>query len=122
MHRPDPRLLNEHTVGAMAELVQRGKVKHLGLSEVDPKTLRRAHAEHPISTLQTEHSLWSWEPMDGTTLGLITPQPDAPQPEAVHQSCGHSQAAPVSRAAEPCLFRVNPYPPIRLPNGVGTWV
>ncbi len=62
MHRPDPKVQIEETVGAMAELVQQGKVKHIGLSEVDPETLRRAHAVHPISALQTEYSLWSREP------------------------------------------------------------
>lgn len=46
----------------MAELIKQGKVRHLGLSEVDPETLRRAHAIHPISALQTEYSLWSREP------------------------------------------------------------
>ncbi len=62
MHRPDPEVAIEETVGAMADLVKEGKVKYLGLSEVDPETLRRAHAVHPISALQTEYSLWSREP------------------------------------------------------------
>lgn len=62
MHRKDPNVEIEEIVGAMAELVQQGKVKYLGLSEVDPETLRRAHAVHPISALQTEYSLWSREP------------------------------------------------------------
>ena len=62
MHRKDPKVEIEETVGAMAELVKQGKVKYLGLSEVDPETLRRAHAVHPISALQTEYSLWSREP------------------------------------------------------------
>ncbi|MEL6867453.1 MAG: aldo/keto reductase [Bacteroidota bacterium] len=62
MHRQDPKVEIEEIVGTMAELVQQGKVKHLGLSEVDPETLRRAHAVHPISALQTEYSLWSREP------------------------------------------------------------
>lgn len=64
MHRQDPKVEIEEIVGAMAELVAQGKVKHLGLSEVDPDTLRRAHAVHPISALQTEYSLWSREPED----------------------------------------------------------
>lgn len=62
MHRQDPAVEIEDIVGAMSELVQQGKVKHIGLSEVDPATLRRAHAVHPISALQTEYSLWSREP------------------------------------------------------------
>ncbi len=62
MHRQDPKVEIEEIVGTMADLVKQGKVKHLGLSEVDPETLRRAHAVHPISALQTEYSLWSREP------------------------------------------------------------
>jgi aryl-alcohol dehydrogenase-like predicted oxidoreductase len=61
-HRVDPDVPIEETVGAMAELVQQGKVGHLGLSEAAPETIRRAHATHPIAALQTEYSLWSREP------------------------------------------------------------
>jgi|SRR5689334_5785321 len=61
-HRVDPRVPIEETVGAMAELVERGKVRHLGLSEAAPATIRRAHATHPITALQTEYSLWSRDP------------------------------------------------------------
>ena len=57
-HRVDPQVPIEDTVGAMAELVRAGKVRYLGLSEASPKTLRRAHAVHPISALQSEYSLW----------------------------------------------------------------
>ena len=57
-HRVDTKVPIEETVGAMAELVKQGKVKHLGLSEAAPATIRRAHATHPISALQTEYSLW----------------------------------------------------------------
>lgn len=57
-HRVDPAVPIEETVGAMAELVREGKVRFLGLSEASPRTLRRAHAVHPISALQTEYSLW----------------------------------------------------------------
>jgi aryl-alcohol dehydrogenase-like predicted oxidoreductase len=57
-HRVDPKTPIEDTVGAMAELVKAGKVKYLGLSEASPKTIRRAHAVHPITALQTEYSLW----------------------------------------------------------------
>jgi len=61
-HRVDPRVPIEETVGAMAELVKAGKVRHLGLSELSADTLRRAHAVHPISAVQTEYSLWSRDP------------------------------------------------------------
>jgi aryl-alcohol dehydrogenase-like predicted oxidoreductase len=61
-HRVDPETPIEETVGAMADLVQEGKVRYLGLSEAAPDTIRRAHAVHPISALQTEYSLWSRDP------------------------------------------------------------
>ena len=61
-HRVDPNVPIEDTVGAMAELVAAGKVRYLGLSEAAPATIRRAHAVHPISALQTEYSLWSRDP------------------------------------------------------------
>jgi aryl-alcohol dehydrogenase-like predicted oxidoreductase len=61
-HRVDPNTPIEDTVGAMAELVKDGLVRYLGLSEAAPATIRRAHAVHPISALQTEYSLWSREP------------------------------------------------------------
>jgi aryl-alcohol dehydrogenase-like predicted oxidoreductase len=61
-HRVDPETPIEDTVGAMAELVCDGKVRHIGLSEAGPETLRRAHAVHAITALQTEYSLWSREP------------------------------------------------------------
>jgi aryl-alcohol dehydrogenase-like predicted oxidoreductase len=64
-HRVDLAVPIEETVGAMAELVKAGKVRHLGLSEAAPETIRRAHAVHPIAALQTEYSLWSREPEDG---------------------------------------------------------
>jgi aryl-alcohol dehydrogenase-like predicted oxidoreductase len=63
-HRVDPTVPIEDTVGAMAELVKQGKVRYLGLSEAAPATIRRAHAVHPISALQTEYSLWSRDPED----------------------------------------------------------
>lgn len=63
-HRVDPKTPIEDTVGAMAELVKAGKVRYLGLSEAAPATIRRAHAVHPISALQTEYSLWSRDPED----------------------------------------------------------
>jgi aryl-alcohol dehydrogenase-like predicted oxidoreductase len=61
-HRVDPEVPIEETVGAMAELVTAGKVRYLGLSEAGPATIRRAHAVHPITALQTEYSLWSRDP------------------------------------------------------------
>jgi aryl-alcohol dehydrogenase-like predicted oxidoreductase len=62
MHRQDPKVEIEEIVGAMAGLVQEGKVKYIGLSEVDADTIRRAHKVHPITALQCEYSLWSREP------------------------------------------------------------
>src|SRR6202142_1636021 len=64
-HRVDPKVPIEETVGAMAGLVRDGKVRHLGLSEASPATIRRAAAVHPIAALQTEYSLWSRDPEDG---------------------------------------------------------
>jgi aryl-alcohol dehydrogenase-like predicted oxidoreductase len=61
-HRVDPEVSIEETVGAMKELVDAGKVRHLGLSEAAPDTIRRAHAVHPITALQTEYSLWERDP------------------------------------------------------------
>lgn len=61
-HRVDPETPIEETVGAMKELVQAGKIRHIGLSEAAPETIERAHAVHPITALQTEYSLWSREP------------------------------------------------------------
>ena len=58
-HRVDPRVPIEDTVGAMAKLVAQGKVRHIGLSEAAPQTIRRAHKVHPVTALQTEYSLWS---------------------------------------------------------------
>jgi aryl-alcohol dehydrogenase-like predicted oxidoreductase len=63
-HRVDPSVPIEDTVGAMKELVEAGKVRHLGMSEAAPATIRRAHAVHPITALQTEYSLWSRDTED----------------------------------------------------------
>jgi aryl-alcohol dehydrogenase-like predicted oxidoreductase len=63
-HRVDPATPIEETVGAMAQLLQEGKIRHIGLSEASPQTLRRAVKIHPITALQTEYSLWSREPED----------------------------------------------------------
>jgi aryl-alcohol dehydrogenase-like predicted oxidoreductase len=63
-HRVDKTVPIEETVGAMKELVEQGKVRHLGLSEASPETIRRAHAVHPITALQTEYSLWTRDPED----------------------------------------------------------
>ncbi|WP_229755381.1 aldo/keto reductase [Hymenobacter cavernae] len=64
-HRVDPNTPIEETVGAMSRLVEEGKVRYLGLSEAAADTLRRAHAVHPITALQSEYSLWSRDPEDG---------------------------------------------------------
>src|SRR4051794_12253187 len=61
-HRVDPNTPIEDTVGALAELVAEGKVRHIGLSEAGPDTIRRAHAVHPITALQSEYSLWTRDP------------------------------------------------------------
>src|SRR3954467_11853806 len=63
-HRVDTKTPIEETVGTMKELVAAGKVRHLGLSEAAPETIRRAHAVHPITALQTEYSLWTRDPED----------------------------------------------------------
>jgi len=63
-HRVDPDVPIEETVGAMARLVEQGKVQYLGLSEASAKTIRRANAVHPIAALQSEYSLWSRDPED----------------------------------------------------------
>ncbi|WP_324678507.1 aldo/keto reductase [Hymenobacter sp. GOD-10R] len=65
-HRVDPNTPIEETVGAMSRLVEEGKVRYLGLSEASSDTLRRAHTVHPIAALQSEYSLWSRDPEDGT--------------------------------------------------------
>ncbi|MHA7178879.1 aldo/keto reductase [Arthrobacter sp. MDB2-24] len=61
-HRMDPSVPVEDTMGALAGLVQEGKIRHIGLSEAAPETIRRAHAVHPVTALQTEYSLWSRDP------------------------------------------------------------
>jgi aryl-alcohol dehydrogenase-like predicted oxidoreductase len=61
-HRVDPNVPIEETVGALAELVEEGKVLHIGLSEAAPETIRRGHAVHPITAVQTEYSLWTRDP------------------------------------------------------------
>jgi len=70
-HRIDPRVPIEDTVGAMAQLVAQGKVRYLGLSEAAPDTIRRAHAVHPITALQSEYSLWSREMEDNGVLATV---------------------------------------------------
>jgi aryl-alcohol dehydrogenase-like predicted oxidoreductase len=81
-HRVDKTVPIEDTVGAMAELVRAGKVKYLGLSEASAKTIRRAHAVHPMSAVQSEYSLWSREIEDGVLptmrelkIGLVAYSP-----------------------------------------------
>jgi aryl-alcohol dehydrogenase-like predicted oxidoreductase len=63
-HRIDPNVPIEETVGAMAEMVTAGKVRYIGLSEASPETIRRAHAVHPLTAVQTEYSLWTRDPED----------------------------------------------------------
>ncbi|HYR81575.1 MAG TPA: aldo/keto reductase [Thermoplasmata archaeon] len=70
LHRVDPKTPIEETVGAMADLVDEGMVRYLGLSEAAPKTIRRAHAVHPISALQSEYSLWTRDP-EGEILSTV---------------------------------------------------
>ena len=69
-HRVDPDTPIEETVSAMAELVREGKVRYLGLSEASPETIRRAHAVHPITALQSEYSLWSRDPEESLSRGM----------------------------------------------------
>jgi len=69
-HRVDPSVPIEETVGAMAELVDEGKVRHLGLSEASPETIRRAHATHPITAVQSEYSLWTRD-VEGGVLDTL---------------------------------------------------
>ncbi len=69
-HRVDPKVPIEDTVGALAELVTEGKVRHIGLSEAGPGTIRRAHAVHPITALQSEYSLWTRDP-EARTLPVL---------------------------------------------------
>ena len=64
LHRKDPATPIEETVGAMSKLIEQGKIRAIGLSEVSAATLRKAHAIHPITALQTEYSLWSRDPED----------------------------------------------------------
>jgi aryl-alcohol dehydrogenase-like predicted oxidoreductase len=82
LHRVDPRVPIEETVGAMAELVRAGKVRYIGLSEASPATVRRAHKVHPITAVQTEYSLFTRDPEDdllptlrklGTSLVAYSP-------------------------------------------------
>lgn len=70
-HRVDPNVPIEDTVGAMARLVEQGKVRFLGLSEAAAATIRRAHAVHPITAVQTEYSLWSREPEDNGVFAAV---------------------------------------------------
>ena len=69
-HRMDPSVPIEETVGALADLVHEGKIRHLGLSEAGPETIRRAHAVHPITAVQSEYSLWTRDP-EAEVLALL---------------------------------------------------
>jgi aryl-alcohol dehydrogenase-like predicted oxidoreductase len=70
-HRVDKSVPIEETVGAMKELVESGKVRHIGLSEASPETIRRAHAVHPVTALQTEYSLWTRDPESNEVLDTV---------------------------------------------------
>jgi aryl-alcohol dehydrogenase-like predicted oxidoreductase len=70
-HRVDKTVPIEETVGAMQELVEAGKTRHIGLSEASPETIRRAHAVHPVAALQTEYSLWTRDPEDNEVLEAV---------------------------------------------------
>jgi len=70
-HRVDPDVPIEDTIGAMARLVEQGKVRFLGLSEAAPATIRRAHAVHPLTALETEYSLWTREPEENGVLATV---------------------------------------------------
>jgi aryl-alcohol dehydrogenase-like predicted oxidoreductase len=70
-HRVDKTVPIEETVGAMAELVEAGKTRHIGLSEASPETIRRAHAVHPVTALETEYSLWTRDPEDNEVLEAV---------------------------------------------------
>jgi aryl-alcohol dehydrogenase-like predicted oxidoreductase len=70
-HRVDPSVPIEETWGALSELVAAGKVRHLGISEAAPETIRRAHATHPIAALQTEWSLWTRDPEENGVLETV---------------------------------------------------
>jgi len=81
-HRVDPNVPIEETVGAMAELIDEGKVRYLGLSEASAETIRRAHATHPLTAVQSEYSLWTRDPEDGVLdtlrelgIGLVAYSP-----------------------------------------------
>jgi aryl-alcohol dehydrogenase-like predicted oxidoreductase len=70
-HRVDPKVPIEETWGALSDLVQAGKVRHLGISEAAPETIRRAHATHPVTALQTEWSLWTRDVEDDGVLATV---------------------------------------------------
>ncbi len=81
-HRVDPGTPIEETTGALGDLVREGKVRHIGMSEADPATIRRAHAVHPITALQSEYSLWTRDPeaevlptLRELGIGLVTYSP-----------------------------------------------
>ena len=111
-HRVDPNTPIEDTVGAMADLVREGKVRYIGLSEAGPETLRRAHAVHPISALQTEYSLWSRDPKDEIipacrTLGIGFVAYSPARPRLSHRASTRASRtfAPTTSGATRPAFR-----------------
>ena len=108
-HRVDPNTPIEDTVGALAELVAEGKVRHIGLSEAGPDTIRRAHAVHPITALQTEYSLWTRDPeaellplLRELGIGFVPYSPLGPRLPHRHRS------APPSDLADDDWRKTNP--------------
>ena len=115
-HRVDPKTPIEDTVGAMAKLVEQGKVRHLGLSEAAPATIRRAHLVHPITALQTEYSLWSRDPEDEILptvrelgIGFVAYSPlgavSSPVASAVWRTCLTMTGAAARRAFKMRTFK-----------------
>lgn len=90
-HRVDPGTPIENTVGALAELVSAGKIRHVGLSEAGANTIRRAHAVHPITALQSEYSLWTRDP-EPAVLPLLRELRIADEVEAVAAEAGATPA------------------------------
>jgi len=116
-HRVDPEVPIEDTIGAVAELVQQGKVGHIGLSEAWLDTIRRAHAVHPITALQSEYSLWTrdQEPqvlplLRELGIGLVAYSP-----------LGHGFLTGKIRSESDCSARAATSPPSRAPSGFRAW-
>ena len=134
-HRVDPNTPIEDTVGALAELVAEGKVRHIGLSEAGPETIRRAHAVHPITALQTEYSLWTRDP-EAELLpllrelgigfvpysplghGFLTGQIRSPSSSPTMTGARPTRASSARTSSATCASstRSRPWPPRRAPH------